>query len=302
MLAGFADLRVETDRGVVAASVGGTGPPVLLLHGYPQTRLAWDDVAPALAEHCTVVAADLPGYGDSFRPGPTPDHVAHSKRALARDLVQVMGSLGHDRFAVVGHDRGGRVAYRMALDSPQRVDAVAVLDVVPTGEVWSRADASLALLYWHWSFLAQPAPLPERMISADPQVFFDEHVRGLGLGRSPGRYPPERMAAYRRLLDDPSVVEAICEDYRAGATIDREHDDIDQQQRRRIHCPLLALWSSHGALPRLYGDVIDVWRTWADNPRGHGVDASHFLVEDEPDLVVREIRGLLTDAGHTSAA
>lgn len=299
--AGFADLRVKTDRGVVAASVGGSGPPVLLLHGYPQTRLAWDDVALALAEYCTVVAADLPGYGDSFRPIPVPDHSAHSKRALAHDLVQTMSGLGHDRFAVIGHDRGGRVAYRMALDSPERIDAVAVLDVVPTGEVWSRADATLAFLYWHWSFLAQPAPLPERMISADPQVFFDHHVRGLGLGRAPGRYPPERMAAYRRLLDDPSVVEAICEDYRAGATVDRDHDDVDQRQQHLIRCPLLALWSTHGALPRLYGDVLEVWRTWATDVRGHGMDASHFLVEDEPLALVRELRDLLAYTGDNTA-
>jgi haloacetate dehalogenase len=296
---GATDRQVATDRGAVGVSVGGSGPPVLLLHGYPQTRLMWSAVAGQLAGRYTVVAADLPGYGDSFRPAPAPDHAPHAKRALAQDLVQVMTALGHDRFAVCGHDRGGRVAYRMALDSPERVTAAAVLDVVPTGEVWSRADALLAQLYWHWGFLAQAAPLPERMIGADPDAFFDLHVRALGLGRAPGRYPPEVVAAYRRQLDDPGVVEAICEDYRAGATVDRAHDDADRQQGRRIGCPLLVLWAARGALPRLYDDVLDVWRPWADDVRGAGVDASHFLAEDQPDVVAGELHRLLDPAPST---
>jgi haloacetate dehalogenase len=298
---GSTDQQVPTGRGAVAVSVGGTGPPVLLLHGYPQTRLMWNAVAGRLTDRFTVVAADLPGYGDSFRPVVAPDHVPHSKRALALDLVQAMAALGHERFAVCGHDRGGRIAYRMALDHPDRVSAVAVLDVVPTGEVWSRADAQLALLYWHWGFLAQPAPLPERMIGADPGAFFDLHVRRLGLGQAAGRYPPEVMAAYRRQLDDPEVVEAICEDYRAGADVDREHDDADRQQQRRIACPLLALWSSRGALPRLYGDVLDVWRPWATDVRGFGVDASHFLAEDQPDVVAGHLAELLDSAAGTGS-
>jgi len=169
----------------------------------------------------------------------------------------------------------------MALDHPDTVTAAAVLDVVPTGEVWARADALLALVYWHWAFLAQPAPLPERLIGADPDAFFDLHVRALGLGRERDRYPVELMRAYRGLLGDPSVVEAICEDYRAGAGIDREHDDADRG-RRVVECPLLVLWSAHGALPRLYGDVLDVWRPWAPDLAGQGVDASHFIAEDAP--------------------
>ena len=288
----FAEHRLETDRGVVFAQVGGSGPPLLLLHGYPQTHLMWHATAAALAEHSTVVATDLAGYGASFRPAAAPDHGPHSKRALAADQVQAMTALGFDRFAVAGHDRGGRVAYRMALDHPERISAVAVFDVVPTGEVWARADAQLALFYWHWAFLAQPAPLPERLIAGDPDAFFDLHVRALGLGRQPDRYPPELMAAYRRLLDDPSVVEAICEDYRAGATIDREHDDADRG-KRRIECPLLALWSARGALPRLYGDVLAVWRPWAREATGRGLDASHFLVEDRPEDVARELTAFL---------
>ena len=284
MFDGFADHDVPTGRGSVFARVGGEGPPLLLLHGYPQTHLMWHSTAPLLTGRHTVVVPDLPGYGASFRPEPTPDHTAHSKRALAVDLVEAMAVLGHDRFAVAGHDRGGRVAYRMALDHPDRVRAAAVLDVVPTGEVWARADAAMALGYWHWAFLAQPAPLPERLIAADPDAFFDLHVRALGLGRAPGRYPADLVAAYRALLDDPGTVQAICEDYRAGAGVDRDHDDADRG-RRRVECPLLALWSARGALPRFYGDVLDVWRPWARQATGQGLDASHFLVEDQPEQV-----------------
>jgi haloacetate dehalogenase len=288
---GFVERVLPTDRGEVFARVGGTGPPLLLLHGYPETHLMWHAAAARLAERFTVVAADLPGYGGSFRPVPAADHAPHSKRALAADLVQAMSQLGHDRFAVAGHDRGGRVAYRMALDHPERVTAVAVLDVVPTGEVWSRADARMALGYWHWAFLATPAPLPERLIGADPDAFFDFHVRSLGLGSVPDRYPAALMTLYRTLLDDPSTVQAICEDYRAGATVDREHDDADLG-RRKIECPLLALWSARGALPRWYGDVLDVWRPWADHVSGQGIPASHFLVEEQPEMVADALLAL----------
>jgi haloacetate dehalogenase len=292
---GFTEHEVPTGRGTVFARVGGSGPPLLLLHGYPQTHLMWRTAAPLLADRYTVVVTDLPGYGASFRPVPTPDHAAHSKRALALDLVEAMAGLGHDRFAVAGHDRGGRVAYRMALDHPDRVTAAAVFDVVPTGEVWSRADAAMALGYWHWAFLAQPAPLPERLIEADPDAFFDFHVRALGLGKAPDRYPADLMTAYRRLLDDPGTVQAICEDYRAGAGVDRDHDDADRG-RRRIEAPLLALWSARGALPRFYGDVLDVWRPWARQVTGRGLDASHFLVEDQPEQVADLLSAFLDDS------
>jgi haloacetate dehalogenase len=295
---GFEERDLATDRGSVFARVAGTGPPLLLLHGYPQTHVMWSEAAHLLVDRFTVVVADLPGYGRSFRPTPAADHAPHAKRALAEDLVQAMDRLGHDRFSVAGHDRGGRVAYRMALDHPDRVAAVAVLDVVPTGEVWSRADADLALLYWHWAFLAQPAPLPERLIGADPDAFFDFHVRVLGLGRAADRYPAEVMAGYRAVLDDASTVEAICEDYRAGATVDRAHDDADRG-RRRIQCPTLALWSARGALPRLYGDVLDVWRPWADDVTGSGLDASHFLVEDQPEAVATSLAAFVDAAAGT---
>ena len=289
---GFVAHDVETTRGAVRAVVGGSGPPVLLLHGYPQSLLMWRAVAPLLAERHTVVATDLAGYGASFRPAPAADHAAHGKRAMAADQVEAMAALGFGSFAVAGHDRGGRVAYRMALDHPDRVERAAVLDIVPTGEVWWRADAALARGYWHWAFLAQPAPLPERLIGGDPQAFFDLHVRGgMGLGREAGRYPAEVLDAYRRILDDPATVEAMCEDYRAGASIDVEHDEADKAAGRQIACPLLVLWAAAGGLPRFYGDPLEVWRAWAPDVAGAPVDASHFMAEDRPE----EVAGALVD-------
>jgi haloacetate dehalogenase len=287
MFEGFIHRELDTERGKIYARVAGSGPPLLLLHGYPETHLMWHAAAPLLAERFTVVVTDLSGYGASLRPVAASDHAPHSKRALARDQVQAMVSLGHQHFAVAGHDRGGRVAYRMALDHPERVSALAVLDIVPTAEVWARADDRLSLAYWHWGFLAQTAPLPERLIAGDPEAYFEHHLRSIGLGGEPGRYPEPVMAAYRDQLDDPSAVQAICEDYRAGASIDREHDEADRG--RLIDCPVLALWGERGALELLYGDVLAVWRSWARDVRGRGLQASHFLVEDRPEEVAQEL-------------
>lgn len=279
---GFEDRELPTSQGPIRALVGGSGPPLLLLHGYPQSRLMWHAVAPALTAGHTVVAADLPGYGESFRPTPAPDHSPHGKRSMAEALIEAMSGLGFDQFAVVGHDRGGRVAYRMALDQPARVGRLAVLDIVPTGEVWSqRADRFAG--YWHWAFLAQPAPLPERLIGGDPDAFFDFHVRaGMGLGRSGPTIPPQLMRTYRAALDDPGAVEAMCEDYRAGATIDRELDDADLAAGRQIECPVLVLWGAHGGLPKVYDHVLDVWSGWATDVVGKAIDAGHFLAEERP--------------------
>lgn len=290
MFAGFEALRLPTPRGPVFARVGGAGPPLLVLHGYPETHLMWHAVVARLAERFTVVAADLPGYGRSFRPPVTADHAGHAKRALARDLVAAMCALGHDEpFAVAGHDRGGRVAYRMALDHPELVKRVMVMDVVPTGEVWRRADAALALGYWHWSFLAQPAPLPERLILGDPDGFWIACGR-MGLKADDPRYPPEVLAAYRAQLDDPAFVTAVCEDYRAGASVDREHDDADRAAARTIPCPLHTLWAGDGALPRFYADPLEPWRPYAPHTTGRAIaGASHFLVEDAPDEVANEM-------------
>ena len=284
---GFSVMDIPTPRGLVHARVGGSGPPLLLLHGCPETHLMWHAVAPVLAERFSVVAADLPGYGDSFRPQPSDDHSAHSKRAWAADLIAAMSELGHNAFSVAGHDRGGRVAYRMALDHPPVVERLAVLDIVPTGEIWSRADATFALGYWHWAFLAQPAPVPERLILGDPDAFWIPAQRqGISAGE---RYPSEVVAAYQAQCSDPASVEAMCEDYRAGATIDRQLDDADRG-RRTISCPILALWGGAGALPRFYDDPLELWRVYAPEITGHAVPgASHFLAEDAPEEVASEL-------------
>ncbi|MBK4346669.1 alpha/beta fold hydrolase [Lacisediminihabitans changchengi] len=299
MFEDFDSRLVDVDRGTIFARVGGEGPPLLLLHGYPQTHVIWHDVVPQLTSHHTVVVVDLPGYGRSFRPETTDDHSPYSKRAMANDLVQLMAVLGFEQFAVAGHDRGGRIAYRMALDHGATITAVGVFDVVPTGEVWARANAQLALTYWHWAFLAQPEPLPEELINSNPGAFFDHHILALGLGRTAKRYPVELMTLYREILDDPTVVHGICEDYRAGAGIDRVHDDEDVSSGNLITCPLLALWSAPGALPKFYGDVLAIWRRWATDVRGTGLAATHFLVEDQPDQVANELLLLLDPAAQS---
>jgi haloacetate dehalogenase len=288
--AGFELTDLETPRGRVHARVGGDGPPLLLLHGFPQTHLMWHPVTQRLAAAHTVVAADLPGYGDSFRPTPAEDHAPHSKRALAQDLVAAMAALGHDRFAVAGHDRGGRVAYRMALDHPGAVTRLAVLDIVPTGEIWRLADHTFATGYWHWAFLSQPAPLPERLILGDPEGFWIA-IERMGIKPGDERYPAAVVDAYRAQVADPATVEAICEDYRAGATIDRALDDGDRGERA-IACPVRALWGGAGALPRFYEYPLELWRPFAPEVAGRAVEgASHFLVEDAPGEVGDDLAG-----------
>jgi haloacetate dehalogenase len=283
----FDVVDVATPRGSIRARVGGSGPPLLVLHGFPETHLMWHGAARRLAESFTVVAADLPGYGDSFRPEVSEDHASHSKRALGDDLLAAMTELGHDAFAVAGHDRGGRVGYRMALDHPEAVTRLMALDIVPTGEIWSRADAMFALGYWHWGFLAQPAPLPERLWLGAPDAFWVA-VQRMGV-KSDDRYPPEVVSAYREQCADPASVEAMCEDYRAGATVDRGLDDADRGLRA-IRCPVRVLWAGSGGLPLFYEDPLDLWRGFAPEVSGRAIKgASHFLVEDAPDEVAEEL-------------
>jgi haloacetate dehalogenase len=245
----------------------------------------WHKIAPRLARDFTVVAADLRGYGDSSKPPTTPDHAPYSKRAMARDQVEVMRQLGFDRFFVVGHDRGGRCAYRMALDHPQRVLKLAVLDIVPTGEAFRRADMAFGLGFWVWFFLAQPYDLPERVLGADPQLFLDYMLDGWsGIADA---LPEETRAEYARAFRDPETLHAICEEFRAAATLDYQHDEADRG-RRRITCPVLALWSRQGALQAWY-DVLAVWRDWADDVRGRALDCGHFLAEEAPDETYTEL-------------
>jgi haloacetate dehalogenase len=274
---GFALSRVDVGEVTLRVRVGGTGPPLLLLHGYPETSAMWGEVAGELAREFTVVVPDLRGYGGSSPPPTVPTHETYGKRAMAADGVALMASLGFDRFDLAGHDRGARVAYRMALDSPDAVRRVTVMDVIPTGEVWGRADARFALGYWHWAFLAQPEPISETIIGHDPaQFFLDVQFGGVVRG-----FRPEAVEEYVRALHDPAVVHAICEDYRAGATCDRRLDDEDRAAGRRIAAPLQVLWGQQGALAAWY-DPLEVWRSWADDVTGSAVDSGHFLVEEQP--------------------
>ena len=291
MFEGFELRRVEVNEVTLRVRVGGSGPPVLLLHGHPQTHAMWHLVAPVLAADHTVVAPDLRGYGGSTSPTTTPagDHAFFSKRAMASDQIELMSSLGSDRFAVVGHDRGGRVAYRLALDHPERVTRLAVLDIVPTADMWRFAETSgkvFGLVDWHWYFLAQTAPRPERIIGADPAAYY--------FAGDTSRFDAEALADYRTAVSDPETVHAMCEDYRAGATIDDELDEADRAAGRRIACPVLALWSARDELPTWF-DVLDTWRGWADDVRGHGIDAGHFLAEEAPEDVTRALLDFLRE-------
>lgn len=272
---------------------GGTGPAVLLLHGFPQTHWMWRKVAPLLASRFTVICADLPGYGRSDCPASAADHAPYSKRAMASQLVEAMAALGFDRFAVVGHDRGGRVAYRLALDSPRRVSRVAVLDILPVAEAWERADKRLATSYWPWSLLAQPAPLPERLISAAPDAVVDDALSQWGsLGDA---FDATARTAYIDPLRDAARVHAICEEYRAGATIDHEHDNADRSAGRMIDCPMLVLWS-RGALDEWYRDAggpLGIWRRWAREVRGELVEGGHFFPEANPGVTAELLAAFL---------
>ena len=285
MFEGFAQADIDTGEAVIRVRHGGSGPPLLLLHGYPQTHVMWHWVAPRLARDFTVVVPDLRGYGDSSKPPTTPDHAPYSKRAMARDQIAVMEQLGFERFAVAGHDRGGRVAYRLALDHPERVCKLAVLDIIPTGEAFRRADRAFGLGYWHWFFLAQPDDLPERLITADPDAYY--------LRWFSDAFAPEAVAEYRRCFRDPATTHTMCEDYRAGATIDFALDEADRG-RRRIACPVLVLWGRRGRLDAWY-DVLAVWRDWADDVRGRALDCGHFLPEEAPDETYAELHAFFAD-------
>jgi haloacetate dehalogenase len=284
MFEGFELAMIDTGEATIRVRRGGSGPPLLLLHGHPQTHAMWHLVAPRLTQDFTVVAPDLRGYGDSSKPLTTPDHEPYSKRAMARDQVALMGQLGFERFAVAGHDRGGRVAYRLALDHPERVTKLAVLDIIPTGEAFRRADMAFGLGYWHWFFLAQPAPLPENMIGGNPENYYFRGDRS--------SFAPEALADYLRCCHDPATVHAMCEDYRAGATFDYQLDEAERG-KRRIACPVLALWGRQGALDRWY-DVPAIWRDWADDVRGQALDCGHYLPEEAPDETYAAFRAFFS--------
>jgi haloacetate dehalogenase len=283
MFDGFDETTIDTGEAAIHVRRGGSGPPLLLLHGYPQTGLMWHAVAPLLSEAFTLVIPDLRGYGQSSKPPTTVDHWPYTKRAMARDQVAVMRSLGFERFAVCGHDRGARCGYRLALDHPERVTRLAVLDIIPTGDTWRHADAAFGRGYWHWFFLAQPAPVPERMIAAASDVFY-------GSRGGMEAFAPEALEEYRRWSTDAETLHAMCEDYRAAATLDYEHDEMDRTMRRRIACPLLALWGAQNFLEDWY-DVLGHWRAWAaGGVQGRALDCGHYLPEELPEETAAELQ------------
>jgi len=288
IMPGFRWYDIETGEGSIRAAVGGSGKPLLLLHGHPQTHLTWHKIAPVLANDFTVVAPDLRGYGDSWKPAGGPGHVNYSKRAMAIDQVEVMAALGFDRFSVVGHDRGGRVAHRMALDHPDAVEKLVLIDIAPTATMYARTDMEFARRYFWWFFLIQPYPLPERLIAADPDFFLDTHIAGQI--KVEGSVDPRVMAEYRRCYADPATRHAICEDYRAAATIDLEHDAADKD--KRVAAPLTAFWGSRGTVGALY-DVLETWREKATDVRGHAIDCGHSPQEEAPDALLEALKAAL---------
>lgn len=288
---GFGSRFIDTEAGRLFARVAGQGPPLVLLHGYPQTHVEWHRIAPALAERHTVVLPDLRGHGWSAAPR-SRDGEAYTKRLMADDIVSLMERLGHIRFSVVGHDRGGRVAYRLALDHPGRVEKVAVLDIVPTGAMWAGMGAALAMRTYHWLFLAQPEPLPETLIGRDPVFYLDWTLASWTQNRDLSAFDPRALAHYRAGFNEPSRIHAMCEDYRAGATLDRAHDDADRAAGKRITRPLLALWG-RGGIPAQGVSPLDVWRDWASDVRGGALDCGHFLPEEAPEQTLAALRDFL---------
>ncbi|WP_245258672.1 alpha/beta hydrolase [Methylopila sp. M107] len=286
---GFRLADVDVGGGItIHAAHAGSGPPLMLLHGHPQTHVTWRKIAGRLAERFTVFCPDLRGYGDSSKPLGGPDHRNYAKRAMAADQVALMRAFGHERFRMVGHDRGGRVGHRLALDFPDALEKLAVFDIAPTATMYARADRDFATRYFWWFFLIQPAPLPERMILGDVEYFLREHVERQN--KISGATEEAAFAEYLRCYRSPEGVHAVCEDYRAAATIDLDHDAADAE--RRVECPLLALWGARGVVGRTY-DVLDTWREKARLVSGQAIDCGHTLQEERPDETLEALLAFL---------
>jgi haloacetate dehalogenase len=290
MFEGFTQRRIPANGININVRTKGDGPPLLLLHGYPQSHVMWHRVAGPLAERFTVVCADLRGYGDSDKPAGGGDHMAYAKRTMAQDMVEVMASLGFARFSVAGHDRGGRVAYRMAFDHPEVVTKVATLDIVPTHSQFRRMDWRGSLGGYHWYFLAQPEPLPERLIGFDPVFYLHNSLKRWAAPEF--TFDAAAMAEYERCYSDPATVHASCEDYRAGATVDFAIDDADYG-KRKIQPPLLALWGDRGGNQR--ATFIETWQEWAEDVRGAGIPSGHFIPEEAPEATVKALAEFLAE-------
>lgn len=287
----FQDFTLDTiavPGGYLRVRQGGSGPPLLLLHGNPQTHAMWNLVAPTLAERFTVICPDLRGYGGSFKPDATPDHAPYAKRAMAADMAALMTTLGHDTFRVGSHDRGSRVAHRLALDNPERVEQLAVLDIVPTLEHFERADMAFAMGYYHWFWFAQPHPFPENIISASPETWFAAHTAREP--KSSDFFAPEALADYLAAARDPAMIRGMCEDYRAAATIDLEHDRASRAAGEKVRCPMLVLWGANGKIGKWY-QPLELWRAYcAAEVTGGPVPTGHYVAEEAPDDVLRAFK------------
>ena len=288
MFEGFEYPQVNTGDATINLVHGGSGPPLLLIHGYPETHVAWHKVAPLLKDSFTLIMPDLRGYGDSSGPEPDPQHRNYSKRAMAQDMVGVMMSLGYDSFAVAGHDRGARVAYRLTLDHPDRVTQLAVLNIIPTLDTFELMGYKDAISTYHWYFLAQPYPLPEKLIGSDPEFYLRHTVSSWT--DNPQPIAPEAMDEYLRCFRKESVINAACEDYRAGASVDIELDREDRDAGNRIQCPVLVLFGEHGSGTTGVPSPLDVWRQWAQNVTGFGLDCGHFLMEEAPEETAEALK------------
>src|SRR6185436_8928041 len=284
LIDGFERRRLPGDGVNIDALVGGAGPPLLLLHGYPQTRVMWKAVAPALAERFTVVAPDLRGYGRSDKPEGDAGHTRYSKRVMGADQIASMRALGFDRFAIAGHDRGARVGYRLALDHPETVSALAVLDILPTADVWAGASAESAMRMYHWYFLAQPRPLPETLIGGDAEFFLRYTLASWA--EKGFQFDAVSLADYTACFSDPACIHASCEDYRAGWSVDRAHDEADRGNKL-IAAPLLAIWSDEFGLAKT--QPLKKWGEWAERIEGHAVPGGHFVCEEQPEKVLASL-------------
>jgi haloacetate dehalogenase len=287
-LPGFKYQRIETTGALINVAIRGEGAPLLLLHGYPETHRMWHKVAPALAEEFSVVCADLRGYGDSSKPQGLADHSNYSKRAMAHDMVEVMAALGHREFMLAGHDRGGRVAYRLALDQPAAVTRLALLDIVSTKAVYEEGGMALATAYFHWYFLIQPRPLPETLIGRDPALWLNMTFKKLAT--DPAVFGDAVIAEYRRTFGTAEGIHATCEDYRAGATVDLANDRADVAAGRKILCPTLILWGARSVVGKIFSP-LETWRDFVPSPSGHAIDCGHFIPEEKPDETLRALRG-----------
>lgn len=283
MFEGFQTDLIDVGDARIFVRIGGSGPPLLLLHGYPQTSAMWHRIAPELSGEFTVIAADLRGYGASSKPSTDSGHAPYSKRAMAEDMRRVMAHFGHRRFSVLAHDRGARVAHRLALDSPESVSGLVLLDIAPTREMYAHTTATFAKTYWHWFFLIQQAPLPERMIEADPRGYWFRHCGTGSAGLRP--FASEALEEYLSAFETPDAIHASCEDYRAAASIDILHDDADRGAL--VSCPLLALWGLHGAIEANF-DCLKLWSQRASNVQGEALEGGHYLAAEVPDAVLEK--------------